>query len=134
MDNYCIYCTVYRVVQHQSYGSYTNNCPTTVRFYLTVSSEVQNSFRDATVHPPGEVGILRPAPGAQPSHLQSVPTNHSKLWTNGSVMEMKNNLVHNVLFFNTPFIAGCSTDPLGNNVAFCVGSASPPISLPSAEK
>ena len=47
---------------------------------------------------------------------------------------MKNNLVPNVMFFNTPFIVGCSADPLGNNVAFCVGSASPPFSLPRAEK
>lgn len=29
---------------------------------------------------------------------------------------------------------GCSADPLGNNVAFCVRPASPPISLPFAEK
>lgn len=47
---------------------------------------------------------------------------------------MKNNLVPNVVFFNTPFIVGCRADPLGNNVAFCVGSASPPFSLPCAEK
>lgn len=47
---------------------------------------------------------------------------------------MKNNLVPNVMFFNTPFMVGCSADPLGNNVAFCVGSTSPPFSLPCSEK
>lgn len=50
------------------------------------------------------------------------------------LLEMKNNLVPNVMFFNTPFMVGCSADPLGNNVAFCVGSASPPFSIPCAEK
>lgn len=39
---------------------------------------------------------------------------------------LKINLATNIMFFNTPFMAGCSMDPRGNNVAFCVACVSPP--------
>lgn len=67
-------------------------------------------------------------------HLRATLTNRSEL--GGQMVQlwgMKNNLVPNVMFFNTPFIAGCSVDPLGNNVAFCVSPASPPSSLLPAQ-
>ncbi len=39
---------------------------------------------------------------------------------------LKMNLVTNMMFFNAPFMAGCSMDPRGNNVVFCVACVCPP--------
>lgn len=86
------------------------------------------------------VGILTPAQQAQHSRATAVSfadCTNKTLETLGQMAQlwgMKNNLVPNVMFFNTPFMVGCSADPLGNNVAFCVSSASPPFSIPCAEK
>ena len=84
-----------------------------------------------------EVGILTPAQRSRTAAVSFAECTNKPLETPGQMAQlwrMKNNLVPNVVFFNTPFIVGCSADPLGNNVAFCVSSASPPFSLPCAEK
>ena len=68
------------------------------------------------------------------SHLYPVLTNHSKgLGQTVWLCEMKSNLVPNVTLFNTLFMVGCSADPPGNNVGFCV-DCFPSLLRPRAEE